>query len=174
MGKQSGLTGVAVLSLPILEVVALIAVGGALGGFRTVAILFLLSVAGVYVFRLRVVQLAARSFSQASDVDQIPRTVGSAVLAVLGGALLILPGFVTALAGIALQFPPLRAALAHRVTSRFTTTVGTVGTRFGMQDSFGRFGPEGFGAQRGDVIETDLVADPTDRPPSRSSSTELT
>lgn len=174
MGKQSGITGLAVLSLPILEVVALIAVAGAVGGFRTVALLFLLSVAGVYVFKFRVAQLATRSFNQATDHEGIPRTVGSAMIAVLGGALLILPGFVTAIAGIALQFPPLRVALAHRVTSRFTTTVGTVGTRFGMQGSFGRFGPEGFGAYRGDVIDTDLAADPTDRPPSPSSSPELT
>ncbi|MBT8242086.1 MAG: FxsA family protein, partial [Acidimicrobiia bacterium] len=160
-------------SLPILEVAALMVVGGALGGYRTLAILFLLSVAGLYVFKLRVAQLAARSF-QATDVEGIPRTVGSAMLAVLGAALLILPGFVTAIVGIALQFSPLRAAFAHRVTSRFSTTVGTVGTRFGMQGSFGRFGPEGFGANRGDVIDTDLAADPTDRPPSPSSSPELT
>ncbi len=95
--------------------------------------------------------------------------MGSAVLAVLGGALMILPGFVTAVVGIALQFSPVRAVLAHRVTSKFTATVGTVGSRFGMQDPFVSFGSEGFGPRFNDVIDTDLVPEPTDRPPSPSS-----
>ena len=160
----------AVLVLPILEVVALVVVGGALGVFRTVALFFLLSIAGLYVFKTRVVQLATRSLDQNADPNEIPRALGSSVLAVLGGALLILPGFVTAVVGIALQLSPVRALLAHRVTSRFTTTVGTVGTRFGMRDPFQS---SGFGTPRGDVIDTDLASDPNDRPSSHSSSAEL-
>ncbi len=160
----------AVLALPILEVVALVVVGGALGVFRTAALFFLLSIAGLYVFKTRVVQLTTRSLDHNADPNEIPRTLGSSVLAVLGGALLILPGFVTAVVGIALQLSPVRALLAHRVTSRFTTTVGTVGTRFGMQDPFRS---SGFGTPRGDVIDTDLASDPNDRPPSHSSSAEL-
>jgi UPF0716 protein FxsA len=174
MGKKSGsgLVGVTVLLLPVLELVALIVVGGFLGAFRTVALFILLSIAGLYVFRARLAGLAAQSVGQAANLQKTPRTLGSAVLAVLGGALMILPGFVTAVVGIALQFSPLRAILAHRVTSKFTTTVGTVGTRFGMQDPFVSFGSEGFGPRFSDVIDTDVVPGPndsTDRPSSPSS-----
>ena len=76
----------AVLSLPILEVVALVVVGGALGVFRTIALFVLLSLAGLYVFRARVAQLATRSLAQTSDTGQMTRTIGSAVLAVFRGA----------------------------------------------------------------------------------------
>lgn len=164
----------AVLLLPMAEVVALIAIGGSLGALRTIALLGLLSLAGLYIFRSRLSQLA--SISLASDADQqtTPRKIGSAVLAVLGGGLMILPGFVTGAAGIALQIAPLRALLAHLVTSQFTTTVGTVGTRFGMQDQNTQFGQQGFGNRHGDVIDTDLAAEPTDHPPSPSQSAELT
>lgn len=156
----------AVLSLPILELIALIVIGGALGAFRTVALFILLSVVGVYVFKARLARLAALSLGQGSDLQDTPRALGSAVLAVMGGALMILPGFITAVAGIALQFSPLRAGLAHRVTSQFTTRVGSVGTRFGMQDPFVSFGPDGFGPRYDDVIDTDVVTGPADRPTS--------
>ncbi|MFW2383306.1 MAG: FxsA family protein [Acidimicrobiales bacterium] len=177
MGKKSGksgLVGIAVLLLPMIEVVALIAVGGSLGAFRTIALLGLLSLAGMYIFRSRVSQLA--SISLVSDAEQqvTPRKIGSAVLAVVGGALMILPGFVTGAAGIALQIAPIRAVLSHLVTSKFTTTVGTVGTRFGIQDPYIQFGQQGFGTRHGDVIDTDLASEPTDHPPSPSQSAELT
>ena len=165
MGKKSGLVGVAVLLLPILEVVALIAVGGALGVLRTIALLVLLSVFGVWIFRVRVALLATSSVGgQGQNLAEVPKTVGSAVLAVLGAVLIMLPGFVTAAIGGLLQFSPIRAVLAHRVSRQFTSSVGSMGGFFGPgSDPFHR---------RGDVIDTDLAAD---SPPTRSqSSPELT
>ncbi len=74
MGKKpgSGVVGVAVLLLPILELVALIVVGGALGAFRTVALFILLSVTGLYVFKARLARLAALSVGQIADLEKHP------------------------------------------------------------------------------------------------------
>ncbi len=164
MGKKSALGGAAVLLLPILEVVALVVVGNALGFLRTIALFVLLSVVGAWIFKIRLTMLATSSVGgQGQNLAEVPKAVGVAVLAVLGGALIMLPGFITAIAGALLQFGPVRAALAHRVSGQFTTSVGSVGGFFGASaDSF---------QGRGDVIDTDLATN--DRPASPQSSPEL-
>ena len=164
MGKKSALGGAAVLLLPILEVVALVVVGNALGFLRTIALFVLLSVVGAWIFKIRLTMLATSSVGgQGQNLAEVPKAVGVAVLAVLGGALIMLPGFITAIAGALLQFGPVRAALAHRVSGKFTTSVGSVGGFFGASaDSF---------QGRGDVIDTDLATN--DRPASPQSSPEL-
>ena len=165
MGKKSGLVGVAVLLLPILEVVALIAVSSALGFLRTIALFVLLSVVGAWIFRVRLALLAASPVGrQGQNLAEGPKTVGSAVLAVFGAALIMLPGFVTAAVGGLLQFSPIRAVLAHRVSGQFTSSVGSMG---------GFFGPGSDPFQgRGDVIDTDLATN--SRPARPQSSPELT
>lgn len=164
MGKKSGLVGVAVLLLPILEVVALVAVGNALGVLRTIALFVLVSVVGVWIFKTRLALLASHSLAQSTEnLAEVPKAIGSSVLAVLGGALIMLPGFVTAVVGGLLQLSPVRAALAHRVSGQFTTSVGSMGGFFGAAS-----GPT---SQRGDVIDTDLAPD---RPTKPQSSPELT
>jgi len=156
MGKKSGLVGVAVLVLPVLELVALVAVGGALGFFRTIALLILAAFVGSWIVRFRMARLALTTATAVqADVAAVPRAVGSAVLGLIGGVLVLIPGFITSVLGLALQLPPVRALLAHRVSSQFTTTVGSVGNRFGG---------------RGDVIDVDVV-DPKD--PSANASPEL-
>lgn len=165
MGKKSGLVGVAVLLLPILEVVALVAVGNALGVLRTIALFVLLSVVGAWIFKTRLALLASTSLSQPPDgLAGVPKSIGSSVLAVLGGALIMLPGFVTAVVGALLQIGPIRSLLAHRVSGQFTSSVGSMGGLFGA-------GANPF-TQRGDVIDTDLA--PDQRPAKNQSSPELT
>ena len=153
--------------LPILEVVALVAVGNALGFLRTIALFVLLSVVGAWIFKTRLALLAKSSLgasvgSPGQNLAEVPKVVGSSVLAVLGGALIMLPGFVTAIVGALLQIGPIRAALAHRVSGQFTSSVGSMGGFFGA-------GPDPFGS-RGDVIDTDLS---TSRPANNQSSPEL-
>ncbi len=147
----------AVLLLPVLEILALAVVGSSLGFFRTIALFILLSIFGAWVFKARLAALATTAFDP-QGASGVPAKVGSSVLAILGGGLIMLPGFITGIIGLALQLPPVRAALAHRVSAQFTTTVGTVGGRFGG---------------RGDVIDVDLAQQPEDPNPFPSSS-ELT
>ncbi|NNE97114.1 MAG: FxsA family protein [Acidimicrobiales bacterium] len=161
MGKKSGLVGLAVLALPLVEIAALVVVGGALGVFRTLVFFLGMSVAGLYLFRLRLAMLASRG----------SRRTASAVLAVVGTLLMMLPGFVTGALGLLLQLAPIRALLAHRVTAQFTTSVGGVGARFGFQDPFGPQRPP-----RGDVIDTTIVdtPEPNSPDPFSSPTSELT
>lgn len=146
--------GTAILLLPIAELVALIAVGRALGFWWTVLLFVVLSLFGVRLFRLRVAAIAATTFGAVTPDSEVPREIASGVLALLGAALVVLPGFITGAIGLLLQFAVVRALLTSRVTARFTTVVGSVGTRF---------------AGRGDVIDVDVVDSGSNSPPFPSS-----
>lgn len=146
--------GTAILLLPIAELVALFAVGRALGFVWTVLLLVLLSLFGMRLLRLRVGAIAATTLGTVTSEAEVPREIASGVLALLGAVLVVLPGFITGAVGLLLQFGVLRALLTSRVTGRFTMVVGSVGNRF---------------AGRGDVIDVDVVDSGPNSPPFPSS-----
>ncbi len=154
MVRRSGLVGTAILLLPVAELAALIVVGRALGFLWTVLLFVLLSLFGVRLFRLRVAAIAATTVGAVTADAEVPREIASGVLALLGAALVVLPGFITGVVGLLLQFAVIRALLTSRVTAPFTTVVGSVGTRF---------------AGRGDVIDVDVVDSGSNSPPFPSS-----
>jgi UPF0716 protein FxsA len=149
MMTKSGILGVTVLFLPVIELVALLAVGNRLGVLNTLVLFVGLSATGAWLLRIRLAG-AATALTAIEPGADVPRSVASSVLAVVGAALLLLPGFVTAVVGVVLQVGPVRRLVAHRVTSRFTTAVTSVGGRFIHTD----------------VIDVDLV-DSRPGPPDR-------
>jgi UPF0716 protein FxsA len=103
------------LALPLVELVVAILVGRAIGAPATVMLLVLLSLAGLVVLR-RGGAAAIRSLSTRAGVSRVPtgddlRAAGDAGWLLLGGVLLVIPGFVTAVAGLLLVIPPTRRVL---------------------------------------------------------------
>jgi len=106
------------LVVPIAELAVIIQVGDWLGLWPTLAILLADSVLGSVLMRLQG-RAAWRRFTEATRTGRPPaREVLDGVLVILGGALLLTPGFLTDLVGIALLLPPTRAVVRRLLVRR--------------------------------------------------------
>jgi len=110
----------ALLMLPILEIFVLIQVGASIGVLPT--ILLLIGAASAGAFLLQTQGWSTWMRVQASLArGELPETelVDAAVI-VAGGALLLLPGFLSDLAGLICLFPPTRKRVAaYLLRNRF-------------------------------------------------------
>lgn len=114
------LLAVAFLVVPLLELYLLIQVGQVIGGWTTIAILLLVSVTGAFLVR-REGARTWRAFRLATSTGRVPaKEVADGALVLLGGALLLTPGFVTDVVGLACLLPPSRAVLRRLLTSLVT------------------------------------------------------
>ncbi|ACP27086.1 putative FxsA cytoplasmic membrane protein [Sinorhizobium fredii NGR234] len=117
-----------ILGLPIAEIAGFVVVGRELGLAMTLLLVLLSGVAGVLLLRiqglgtLRRVQDAARA-----GKDPGPDLLGGALIFV-GAILLIVPGFITDIAGLILFLPPIRRAIASFLQTRLT--ILTTGSGF--------------------------------------------
>jgi UPF0716 protein FxsA len=103
--------------VPIAELAVIIRVGEWIGLWPTVAILIADSLLGSFLMRSQG-RIAWRRFNLAVQEGRPPaREVADGALIIFGGALLLTPGFLTDLLGIALLLPPTRA-LVRRVVMR--------------------------------------------------------
>jgi UPF0716 protein FxsA len=103
--------------VPIAELAVIIQVGGVIGVWPTIAILIADSVLGSVLMRSQG-RVAWRRFNLAVQEGRPPaREVADGALIIFGGALLLTPGFLTDILGIALLLPPTRA-IVRRVLVR--------------------------------------------------------
>ena len=114
--------------VPIAELAVIIAVGREIGVGPTVLVLLADAVLGSMLARSQG-RAAWRRFSEATRAGRPPaREVLDGALILLGGALLLTPGFLTDIFGILLLLPPTRAVarrmlvkrLAHRMVASLT------------------------------------------------------
>jgi UPF0716 protein FxsA len=104
--------------VPIVELAAILQVGQLIGFWPTLALLVLDSILGSVLMRSQG-RVAWRRFNEALAERRPPaREVVDGVLVILGGALLLTPGFVTDVAGIVLLLPPTRAVVRRLLVRR--------------------------------------------------------
>jgi UPF0716 protein FxsA len=101
--------------IPIVELWVIIRVGIVIGFLPTLALLILVSVAGTMLMKQQ--GLATwRRLQQALERGEMPtKEVTDGALILLGGALLLTPGFVTDIVGLFLLFPVTRALVKGAV-----------------------------------------------------------
>ena len=96
------------LALPIAEIYVIIQVGGAIGIWPTLALLIIDGFVGAALARSQG-RAAWERFNRALTAGRIPaRETFDGAMIILGGALLLTPGFITDLVGFALLIPPTR------------------------------------------------------------------
>ncbi|ALG70305.1 exlusion protein FxsA [Azospirillum thiophilum] len=137
-----------ILLLPILEIVGFIQVGDWLGAGPTIGLLALSVVVGVLLVRHQGLASLTRAQAAAARGEAPIGTVLDGFCAVLAGILLIIPGFLTDLLGLALLIRPLRRGIGRWLLRRLGAglPVFTAGqTGFGS-GGFGGAAPGGFGA----------------------------
>jgi len=113
------------IAVPLAELAVIIQVGDAIGVWWTIALLVADSILGWWLMRHQG-RAAWRRFNAAMQAGRVPtREVLDGALVIFGGALLLTPGFITDILGMALLIPPsravVRAVLARRIAHRMVT-----------------------------------------------------
>lgn len=129
--------------VPILELYVIIQVGQLIGVWPTLALLLADAILGSMLLRHQG-RTAWRRFNEALAARRFPgKEVADGALIIVGGTLLLAPGFLTDIVGLLLLIPPTRA-LVRKVLRRFTVGRFTVvGLGGGSGGSFGQGGPGG-------------------------------
>jgi UPF0716 protein FxsA len=105
--------------VPIAELVVIIQVGELIGVWWTVGLLIADAVLGSMLARTQG-RAVWRRFNEALASGRVPaRETMDGALVLLGGALLLAPGFLTDLLGAGLLLPPTRAAVRAVLVRRF-------------------------------------------------------
>jgi UPF0716 protein FxsA len=111
--------------VPIAELYVIIKVGELIGVLPTLALLLADALLGSLLLRHQG-RGAWRRFNEAIAARRFPgREVADGVLIVIGGTLLLTPGFITDVVGLFLLIPPTRA-IARALLRRFTVARFTV------------------------------------------------
>jgi UPF0716 protein FxsA len=142
--------------VPVLELYVIIQVGQAIGVVPTLILLLADALLGSWLLKHEG-RGAWRRFNEALAARRFPgREVADGVLIVIGGTLLLTPGFVTDIFGLFLLLPPTRA-ISRRVLKRLTIGRFMV-VGMGSGDSAGPFGgpPPGNGPTRGPSRDYDF------------------
>jgi UPF0716 protein FxsA len=144
--------------VPIAELAVIIQIGQAIGVLPTIALLIVDSVLGTLLMRAQG-RAAWRRFSEAVQTGRPPaREVLDGALVLLGGALLLTPGFLTDILGLALLLPPSRAVvrgvLARRLLRRMTSSLTSAAAGAGAPGSTRRR-PGGPADVEGTAVDVD-------------------
>jgi UPF0716 protein FxsA len=148
--------------LPVVEIFVLIQIGQVIGAWWTILLLIADGILGSWLMK-REGTRALRALQQALDARRMPaRELADGALILVGGTLLLTPGFVSDIAGLICVLPftrPLvRGALVRFLTRRFLAP-GTATVAGGLFDPAGpgaprtrqRPGPDG--VVQGEVID---------------------
>lgn len=151
--------------LVLLEVLAVRFVGGLLGALPTLLLLMALSALGLVVIS-RGGSRAWRALGQALQQGRMPaRELADGIVVLVGGLLLVVPGFITALTGLLLVLPltrPIaRTLLEAGIAKRIVLTTGFPG---GPAVTDRQAGPSGQTGQTrstasDEVVEGEIIDD---------------
>lgn len=131
--------------VPIAELYVIIQVGQAIGVVPTLILLLADAVLGSLLLKHQG-RTAWRRFNEALAARRFPgREVADGALIIVGGTLLLTPGFITDVFGLFLLLPPTRA-ITRRLLKRFT--VGRFTVVGASTGGFGPFDPPNGGGTR--------------------------
>lgn len=118
------------LLVPLIEVIILIQVGSIIGVLPTVLLIVLTAVCGIWLLRAEGIATLMRVQSKL-ERGEIPDTeLLEGVMLIIGGALLLTPGFATDAFGFVCLLPGLRRPLANRIIRSSVFRQIRPGTRF--------------------------------------------
>lgn len=104
--------------MPIVEIAVLIKVGGAIGAWTTIGIVILTAVVGTYMLRQQGMATLTKAQQRLQGGEMPAQQLLEGLLLVIGGVLLLTPGFITDFFGFCTLFPVSRAFLAKQLASR--------------------------------------------------------
>lgn len=99
--------------VPIVEIYFLIAVGKIIGVWPTVGLVILTAVMGTYLLRRQGLATLQKLQATTQRGEFPAETLLEGIFLLIGGVLLLTPGFFTDAFGFACLLPPTRAAMIH-------------------------------------------------------------
>ena len=108
-----------IIGIPLIEIYLMIKVGGVIGAFNTIFLIFFTAITGIYFAKLEGLNAIRSGFTQLVK-DEIPiyEIISGAALA-FAALLLIIPGFLTDLVGFLLIIPITRKFFIRSISSKF-------------------------------------------------------
>ena len=108
-----------IIGIPLIEIYLMIKVGGVIGAFNTIFLIFLTAITGIFFARLEGLNTIKSGFNQLIK-NEIPvyEIISGAALA-FAALLLIIPGFLTDIIGFLLIIPFTRKFIIKNLSSKF-------------------------------------------------------
>lgn len=101
-----------------IEITVLVVIGSAIGVLPTILLVVVATIVGVMLLRREGTRALAAFQTKVRSGQPPQREMVDGMLIAAAGILVILPGFLSDVAAIALLFPPTRAAIRKRVLKR--------------------------------------------------------
>ena len=108
-----------ILSIPLIEIYLMIKVGGVIGAFNTIFLIFFTAITGVYFARLAGLNAIRSGFNQLMKNEMPIYEIISVAALAFAALLLIIPGFLTDLVGFLLIIPVTRKFFIRSISSKF-------------------------------------------------------
>jgi UPF0716 protein FxsA len=123
MARVMALLALVFLVVPIIELALIIRIGMAIGVLDTIGLLVLSSVVGAWLMKREGLGVVRRMQASVAEGRVPGAELVDAFLILLGGALMMAPGFLTDILGMALLLPPVRALVRRLVRRRLVARV---------------------------------------------------
>ena len=123
MGRVVAVLALAFFVVPLVELAVIIKVGAEIGVLNTVGLLILSSIVGGWLMKREGLGVIRRIQGSVAAGRVPGAELVDAFLILFGGALMLAPGFLTDLTGMALLLPPVRAVVRGALRRRFATRV---------------------------------------------------
>jgi len=119
LNRQMNAVILFIIGIPLIEIYLMIKVGGMIGAFNTIFLIFFTAVTGLFFARLAGLNAIRSGFNQLIKNEMpIYEIISGAALAI-AALLLIIPGFLTDLIGFLLIFPITRKFFITSISSKF-------------------------------------------------------
>jgi len=108
-----------IIGIPLIEIYLMIKIGGTIGAFNTIFLIFFTAITGIYFARLEGLNTIRSGFGQLIRNEMPVQEIISGAAIAFAAFLLIIPGFLTDLFGFLLLIPITRNILLKNVFSKF-------------------------------------------------------
>ncbi len=108
-----------IIGIPLMEIYLMIKVGGVIGAFNTIFLIFFTAITGLYCARLAGLNTIRSGVTQLIKNEVPVYEIISGAAIAFAALLLILPGFVTDLIGFLLLIPVTRKFFISSITTKF-------------------------------------------------------
>ena len=122
--------------VPFIEIYLLIKIGGQVGAFNTILIVILTGLLGASLARLEGIKTMAKVRDSLNRGDLPAEEMLDAILIFVAGVVLLTPGFLTDLTGLALLVPKLRYWFKRWLRKKFDEWLEKTNGRGGMSIRF--------------------------------------
>ena len=110
---------ITLILIPVIEIYLFIEIGGEIGAFNTISLIFITAIIGVIYARYEGLNTLRSGFSQLIKNEAPVYEIISGAAIAFAALLLIVPGFATDLIGFLLIFPLTRKLIFGKIINKF-------------------------------------------------------